>query len=221
MRPEACSAQTIRVLLIDDHPLLRDGVRMRLQATDHIRVIGEAGGTGQACELAAELRPDVAITDIRMPESSGIHLAGIFQDRFPDVRVLVLTMHRDLEYVRRAVNLGVQGYVLKDDPGHQLVEAIDAVHAGERYFSPGLAPPAEPAPVVTRAWGHLTPKESVVLSLLAEGRSNKEIAESLGASVRTVETHRLHLKRKLRVDGQAALVRYAVTYADLQSSAIY
>jgi DNA-binding NarL/FixJ family response regulator len=208
---------TIRVLLVDDHPLLRDGVRMRLHATPHIRVVGEAGSVREAEELAAALQPDLVVTDIRMPDASGIQLASLFRTRFPQLRLLVLTMHQDAEYVRRAIALQVQGYVLKDGPGHHLVEAIDAVHAGGRYFSPGLPLPTEPAPPpVTRAWGHLTPKESAVLSLLADGCSNKEIADALGASVRTVETHRLHLRRKLRIEGQAALVKYAVSYADLQ-----
>lgn len=207
----------IRVLLVDDHPLLRDGVRMRLHATPHIRVVGEAGCVREAETLAAALQPDLVVTDIRMPDASGIQLATLFRDRFPGLRLLVLSMHQDAEYVRRAVALDVRGYVLKDGPGHHLVEAIDAVHAGERYFSPGLPLPTEPAPPpVTRAWGHLTPKESAVLSLLADGCSNREIADALGASVRTVETHRLHLRRKLRIDGQAALFKYAVSYADLQ-----
>ena len=126
----------------------------------------------------------------------------------------------DAEYVRRAIAFGVSGYVLKDGPGHQLVEAIDTVFGGGRYFSPGLALPQDPAPPVTRAWGHLTPREAAVLQLLADDRSNKEIASALGASVRTVETHRLHLRRKLRIDGQAALVKYAVDYADLQGGAV-
>ncbi|MFT3718588.1 response regulator transcription factor [Pseudorhodoferax sp.] len=206
----------VRVLLVDDHPLLRDGVRMRLHATGRIEVVGEAGSVREAEALAAALEPDLVVTDIRMPDASGIQLAGLFRERFPDLKLMVLSMHRDAEYVRRAILGGVRGYVLKDGPGQHLVEAIEAVHAGGRYFSPGLPLPAEPAPPpVTRAWGHLTPKEAAVLSLLADGCSNKEIADALGASVRTVETHRLHLRRKLRIDGQAALVRYAVAYADL------
>lgn len=207
----------IRVLLVDDHPLLRDGVRMRLHATPHIHVVGEATSAHEAVGLTEGLCPDLLLTDIRMPDISGIQLAGLFRERFPAVRVLVLSMHHGAEYVRRAINFGVCGYVLKDGPSHQLVEAIDAVHGGGRYFSPGLVlPEASAALSVTRAWSHLTPKEAAVLKLLSEGCSNREIAQVLGASVRTVETHRLHLRRKLRIDGQAALVKYAVDYADLQ-----
>ncbi len=205
----------IRVLLVDDHPLVRDGVRMRLDATPHIRVAGEAGNVDDALQLCATLSPDIVLTDIRMPTASGIHLAAQFRERFPWVRVLVLSMHHDGEYVRRAVALGARGYVLKDAPAQQLVEAIERVHQGERFFSPGLEDvlAREPAPAAPgRA---LTPREAAVLQLLAEGRSNREIAEHMGASVRTVETHRLHLRRKLRIDGQAALMKYAVDYADL------
>lgn len=205
---------TIRILLVDDHPLVRDGVSMRLQATDHIRVAGEASGMAQALVLARELAPDIVITDIRMPGASGIDLAAQFREQFPQVRVLVLSMHEDPEYVRRAVALGARGYVLKDAPAQQLIEAIDAVHGGGHYFSPGLLP-------VVAAASHsapgraLTPREASVLQWISEGRSNKEIAALMGTSVRTVETHRLHLRRKLRIDGQAAFIKYAVDHADL------
>ncbi|WP_442866814.1 response regulator [Acidovorax sp. NCPPB 4044] len=207
----------IRVLLVDDHPLVRDGVRMRLEATPHIRVAGEAGGVQEAVELAAALLPDIVLTDIRMPDASGIHLATVFRDRFPLVRVLVLSMHQDGEYVRRAVGLGVRGYVLKDAPARQLVEAIETVHAGGRYFSDSVRALVEGLPGAEPSARSLTPREAAVLRLLADGRSNKDIAQLLGTSVRTVETHRLHLRRKLRIDGQAALVKYAVDYADLRA----
>lgn len=205
---------TIRILLVDDHPLVRDGVSMRLQATEHIRVAGEASGMAQALVLARELAPDIVITDIRMPGASGIDLAAQFREQFPQVRVLVLSMHEDPEYVRRAVALGARGYVLKDAPAQQLIEAIDAVHGGGHYFSPGLLPVVQAAPpsAPSRA---LTPREASVLQWISEGRSNKEIAALMGTSVRTVETHRLHLRRKLRIDGQAAFIKYAVDHADL------
>ncbi|MGR4868988.1 response regulator [Variovorax sp. LARHSF232] len=210
----------IRVLLVDDHPLLRDGVRMRLHVTQHIRVIGEAGNAHEAAQLTERMRPDIVLTDIRMPDANGIQMARAFRDRFPATRVLILSMHHDAEYVQRAIACGVCGYVLKDGPSQQLVEAVDVVHRGGRYFSPELAVSGEDMPPeVTRASHQLTPREAAVLSLLAQGHSNKEIAHALGASVRTVETHRLHLRRKLRIDGQAALMKYAVAYADLQGGA--
>jgi DNA-binding NarL/FixJ family response regulator len=205
----------IRILLVDDHPLVRDGVRMRLEATEHIRVAGEAASVAEALPMARELAPDLVLTDIRMPNASGIHLAALFREQFPLVRVLVLSMHEDPEYVRRAVALGARGYVLKDAPARHLIEAIETVYHGGRYFSAGighLLESAEPAPRSQRA---LTPREASVLQWVSEGRSNKEIAALMGTSVRTVETHRLHLRRKLRIEGQAALMKYAVDYADL------
>ncbi|MDR0224857.1 MAG: response regulator transcription factor [Burkholderiaceae bacterium] len=205
----------IRILLVDDHPFVRDGVSMRLQATDHIRVAGEAAGVSEALHLARELSPDIVLTDIRMPQASGIDLAALFREQFPLVRVLVLSMHEDPEYVRRAVALGARGYVLKDAPAQQLIEAIDAVHAGGHYFSPGLLPVIEATPAADSPHRALTPREASVLQWISEGRSNKEIAALMGTSVRTVETHRLHLRRKLRIDGHAAFIKYAVDYADL------
>lgn len=204
----------IRVLLVDDHPLVRDGVRMRLEATGRIRVAGEADGAQQALALAEALRPDLVLTDIRMPEASGLHLAELFRRRHPGIRVVVLSMHCDREYLRRALDLGVRGYVLKDAPAQQLVQAIDAVHAGGRFFSPAMQDLVDGAEAPARAPRDLTPREADVLRLLSQGRSNREIADALGASVRTVETHRLHLRRKLRIAGRAELVKYAVDHAD-------
>lgn len=209
------NARPIQVLLVDDHPLVRDGVRMRLQATEHIGVAGEASSLEEATQLAASLRPDIVLTDVRMPDGSGIQLAKLFGQQFPELRVVVFSMHGDQEYVRRAVDMGVWGYVLKTSPAQEVVQALTDVHAGIRFFSPSLQPllladdpPARPA-------RELTQREAAVLALLAEGHSNKEIALRLGASIRTVETHRLHLRRKLHIGGRAALVKYAVDYAEL------
>ena len=205
----------IRILLVDDHPLVRDGVRVRLEATGRICIAGEAASVGESLPLAHALAPDIVLTDIRMPAASGIHLAALFREQFPRVRVLVLSMHDDAEYVRRAVLLGARGYVLKDAPAQQLIEAIEAVHRGECYFSPGLEQLLDDAGSVARSNRSLTPREASVLQWVSEGRSNKEIAALMGTSVRTVETHRLHLRRKLRIEGQAALMKYAVDHADL------
>lgn len=206
---------TIRILLVDDHPFVRDGVRMRLEATEHIRVAGEAGSVAEALPMAQLLEPDIVITDIRMPGASGIHLAAQFREQFPQVRVLVLSMHEDPEYVRRALSLGAQGYVLKDAPAQCLIEAIDTVHGGGRYFSPGIEHLLEDMLPEPSSGKRLTPREAGVLQWVSQGRSNKQIAELMGMSVRTVETHRLHLRRKLGIEGQAALVKYAVAHADL------
>lgn len=205
----------LRVVLVDDHPLVRDGIRMRLDATSDVMVVGEASCVDEAVALTEALTPDVLITDIRMPEVSGIQLIALFAQRHPAVQVLVLSMLKDPAYVQRAMALGARGYVLKDDPAQHLVEAIRTVaHAGV-YLSPALSDLLGSGVPAVRSHRPLTPKESAVLSLLAQGHSNKEIAEMLGASIRTVESHRLHLRRKLRVEGRAALVKYAVDHYDL------
>lgn len=206
---------SVRVLLVDDHPLVRDGIRMRLGITDHIVVVGEAASVAEAAELAQALQPDVVVTDIRMPGASGIELVAQFAQTFPDLRIVVLSMHQDPEYVRRALDLGALAYVLKDGAAQQLLDAIDAVVQGCIYLSPGLQELLGECAPLQRSSRPITPKEAEVLHLLAQGRSSREIAQTLGASVRTIETHRLHLRRKLRVDGQAALVKYAVDYVDL------
>ena len=206
---------SVRVLLVDDHPLVRDGIRARLEATGHVVVVGEAGSVGEAQALAEALQPDVVVSDIRMPGASGLELIARLSRDFSGLRVVILSMHQDPEYVRRALDLGALGYVLKDAAAQQLLDAIDAVMRGCTYLSPGLQSLLGQEMPLERSNRPITPKEAQVLQLLAQGHSSREIAQSLGASVRTIETHRLHLRRKLRVDGQAALVKYAVDYADL------
>jgi len=207
---------TIRLILVDDHPFVRDGVRMRLEATDDIRVVGEAGSVDEAMQLAAGLggqdAPHIVLTDISMRGASGIELTASFQLHFPDIDVLVLSMHNSVEYVKRAAESGAKGYVLKDAPAQELVNAIRAVHAGDTFFSPGLQHYLEGFAVPGGAGSPLTPKESATLAWLACGYSNKQIARELGMSVRTVETHRLNLRRKLRITGQAELVKYAIDH---------
>lgn len=206
---------SVRVLLVDDHPLVRDGIRARLEATGRIVVVGEAGCVAEAQALAEALQPDLVVSDIRMPGASGLELIARFSQAFSGLRVVILSMHQDPEYVRRALDLGALGYVLKDAAAQQLLDAIDAVMRGCTYLSPGLQSLLGQEMPLERSNRPITPKEAQVLQLLAQRHSSREIAQSLGASVRTIETHRLHLRRKLRVDGQATLVKYAVDYADL------
>lgn len=208
--------ETIRLILVDDHPFVRDGVRMRLEATDDIRVVGEAGSVDEAMQIATDLgderAPHIVLTDISMRGMSGIELAALFQHHFPGIDVLVLSMHNNLEYVKRAIESGAKGYVLKDAPAQELVNAIRAVHAGETFFSPELQQYTEGFRASSGGNSPLTPKESATLAWLACGYSNKQIARELSMSVRTVETHRLNLRRKLRITGQAELVKYAIDH---------
>ena len=195
----------VRILLVDDHPLVRDGLRARLEAVPHFEVVAEAGNAAEAIERAANA--DLVLMDINMRGASGIEATAQLTRRYPDVAVLMLSMHDKLEYVTQAMQAGARGYVLKDAPGKDIVLAIDTVMAGGIYYTPAIARQlARPA----QQDNQLTVREQEVLRHIAAGQSNKQIARDLALSVRTVETHRLNIKRKLGIEGQAELIRFAV-----------
>ncbi|MDY7508118.1 response regulator [Ralstonia sp. L16] len=200
----------VKLLLVDDHPLVRDGVRMRLEAVPHFEVVGEAGDADAALQAARTLAPDLALMDIGMRGMNGIALTEKFAEEFPEIAVLVLSMHDNLEYVRQVIRAGARGYVLKDAPASELVEAIDAVLAGRPFYSAQLAMRMAEQAVMPTPVEALTPRERDILDGIAKGYANKRIADELGLSVRTVESHRLNLKRKLGIEGQAELVKFAV-----------
>lgn len=200
----------VKLLLVDDHPLVRDGVRVRLEAVPHFEVVGEAGDAQGALEAARTLSPDLALMDIGMRGMNGIALTEKFAEEFPEIAVLVLSMHDNLEYVRQVIRAGARGYVLKDAPASELVEAIDAVLAGRPFYSAQLAMRMAEQAVMPTPVEALTPRERDILEGIAKGYANKRIADELGLSVRTVESHRLNLKRKLGIEGQAELVKFAV-----------
>lgn len=195
---------TIRLLLVDDHPLVRDGLRARLEEAPGLRVVADAQGAEDALEAAAREQPDLVLMDVGLRGASGIEVTRRLRAQQPALRVLVLSMHAAPEVVREALAAGAQGYVLKDNPAEEIVQAIHAVMEGQRWLSPGL----EVAPARERE--ALTPRESEVLALIAEGLSSREIGQRLAMGVRTVETHRTSLRRKLKLGSTAALVRYAV-----------
>jgi two-component system, NarL family, nitrate/nitrite response regulator NarL len=203
-------ARSARIMLVDDHPLVRDGLRARLEAVAGFVVAGEAGNADEALGLAATLEPDLVLMDIGMAGMNGIALAGIFHERFPAIRVLMLSMHDNVEYVTEALRAGASGYVLKDSPSTEIVRAIEAVLAGQTYLSAGLGVKMIQASAKGTPVERLTPRERDILDALAEGLSSKQIAQREGLSVRTVETHRLNLKRKLDIEGQAELIKFAV-----------
>ncbi|MCL6467624.1 MAG: response regulator transcription factor [Ralstonia sp.] len=200
----------VKLLLVDDHPLVRDGVRVRLEAVPHFEVVGEAGDADAALQAARTLSPDLALMDIGMRGMNGIALTEKFAEEFPEIAVLVLSMHDNLEYVRQVIRAGARGYVLKDAPASELVEAIDAVLAGRPFYSAQLAMRMAEQAVMPTPVEALTPRERDILDGIAKGYANKRIADELGLSVRTVESHRLNLKRKLGIEGQAELVKFAV-----------
>jgi DNA-binding NarL/FixJ family response regulator len=202
---------TIKILLVDDHPLVRDGLRARLEAMPQFEVVAEAGGAQEALEQARHCDIDLVLMDINMRGGNGIEATAQFSEQFPEIAVLILSMHDKLEYVSQAIQAGARGYVLKDAPGKDIVVAIETVMSGGIYYSAALARQlVKPQNLDAQ----LTSREHEVLLHIANGQSNKQIARDLDLSVRTVETHRLNIKRKLGIEGQAELIRYAVQFAN-------
>ena len=199
-----------KIMLVDDHPLVRDGLRARLEAAPHFRVVAEAGGTDEALRNAGSHEIDLVLMDINMRDTNGIDATALFRQRFPTIAVLILSMHDKLEYVTQAMQAGARGYVLKDAPGKDIVLAIETVMSGGIYYSAALAKQLA-RPLVHDS--QLTRRESEVLQHIADGQSNKQIATALKLSVRTVETHRLNIKYKLGIEGQAELIKFAVQHA--------
>jgi DNA-binding NarL/FixJ family response regulator len=199
----------IRILLVDDHPMVREGLVARLQAVPRFEVVGEAGGRADALALLASARPDVVLMDVGLKDTNGITLGAEMLGAQPAVKLLMFSMYDNPEYVQRALTAGARGYVLKDAPATEIVSAIDAVAAGGTFLSAAVSGRLfrgqSPKPV-------LTPRESEILALLGQGASSKQIARELDLSVRTVEAHRQSIKRKLELDGQAELIRYAVEH---------
>jgi DNA-binding NarL/FixJ family response regulator len=205
----------IRLLICDDHVLFREGLRAILREQQAFSVVGEAGSGSAAVAAARELRPDVVLMDIDMPELSGLQATRrIVEARLP-ARVLILSLYDDEELIAGCLDAGASGYVLKDGPSAQLLYAIEAVHRGERYVSPrALAMVVEQKRGGGRRTGTrydlLTDREREVLKLLADGDSSKQIATRLRLSVKTVEVHKYNLMRKLDIHNRAGLVKYAI-----------
>lgn len=204
----------IRVLLAEDHTLVRSGVKALLQHVPDMDVVGEAGDGRQAVALAAELLPDVVLMDISMPMLNGIDATRQLRARAPGVRVLMLSVHTNEEYVAQALQAGACGYILKGADPAELEHGIRAVAGGESYLTPAisrqvideyLSRVATPARAVL-----LTPRQREVLQLIAEGRTSKEVAGLLGLSIKTVETHRAQMMQRLGVRDLPGLVRYAI-----------
>jgi two-component system nitrate/nitrite response regulator NarL len=198
---------SIRLVIVDDHSLVRDGLRARMSVVAGLQVVGEAASGLEALDLAASLAPDVMLVDVGMRGMNGIELASQLRLRFPAIRVLMLSMYDNREYVLSAIRAGARGYVLKESSTDEILAAISAVAQGGDYFSAQIAQlasqPNSTAP-------QLTAREHEVLLLLAHGRSNKLVARQLDIGVRTVETHRLSLRRKLGVDSASELLKIAV-----------
>ncbi len=199
----------IKLVIVDDHPLVLDGLVSRLERSEQVEVIAKASNGAEAIKIVEQLMPDVVLMDINMPVMNGIEAAEIFKEKFSSVKLLVLSMHDDREYVMNMAQAGAKGYVLKSASADEMLMAIKAVHMGGVYFSPSIAQ------ILTstdnrRHDESLSSREQVVLGLLANGMSNKEMARELDISVRTVETHRRNIKTKLDISTTPGLVRYAI-----------
>jgi two-component system response regulator NreC len=205
---------TIRVLIVDDHAVVRAGLRRVLEAEDDLETVGEAENAERAVFAAIEQRPDVVLMDVVMPGQSGIEGMPAVLQAVPQTKVLVLSMQDDPRYVREAFDAGASGYVLKDAADTEVVGAVRAVAAGERYVHPALGARLVAADAEARRRADADPlseREREVLRLLALGHTNQEIATMLYISVRTAETHRAHIMQKLRLGSRAELVRYALS----------
>jgi DNA-binding NarL/FixJ family response regulator len=210
----------VRVLLVDDHPVLRAGLRLVLTAGDGVEVVGEAETGREAIRLAADLVPDVAVVDLGLPDISGLDVTRAIRASLPSIRILIVTMHDEEEYVLGVLEAGADGYLLKQSAGDDLRNAVLRIHAGERVLHP-KALQALIARATNRA---VTPTETLsdreceVLQLLADGGTSKEIAAALGLRPKTVENHRARILDKLGASNSAAAVRAAVARGLIRQS---
>ena len=215
MTRKAAAPKAIRVLVVDDHAVVRSGLRRVLDAEKDIETIGEAANADRAVFEALEHKPDVVLMDVVMPGKSGIEGMPALLQAVPEARVLILSMQDDPHYVREAFEAGASGYVLKEAADTDVVEAVRAVASGARYVHPALGAKLVAAETEERKRAESDPlseREREVLRLLALGHTNQEIAALLYISVRTAETHRAHIMQKLSLSSRAELVRYALDH---------
>ncbi len=206
----------IRVLIVDDHPMVAQGISAILETYDDIEVVGTLCNGREAIDQIASLDPDVMLLDLNMPQVNGLNATEIILEQRTDTRILILSMHDSPEYISTALSHGAMGYLLKDVPTEEIKTAIDAVMGGAQYLCAGAASAIKPATGGARE--ALTSREQTILLELAQGKSNKDVAQILDISVRTVETHRKNIKRKLGISSTAGLTRYAMEHGVLQGT---
>jgi two-component system nitrate/nitrite response regulator NarL len=210
------AAEKIKVLIVDDHPVVRKGLQSCLSSKDNLKIVGEASDGNDAVRKVKELQPDIVLMDISMPNMDGLAVTETLRKQSPGVKVLVLSMEGKRDAVLRIIKAGARGYVLKDAPPEELVRAIETVQGGEAFFSGPVAQIALNQYVSEsdddQPLAKLSEREREVLALIAEGKSNKEIAMHLGIGVRTIETHRERIMRKLDIHSVAGLTKFAIAH---------
>jgi len=210
--------EKISVVLADDHVLVRKGIKAMLESDTEIDVVGEASNGSEALKVAGDLRPNIIILDIRMPEMTGLEAAAKLDQYAPTTKAVILSMHDSEEYVLQALDSGAYGYLLKDTDKNEFVKALKQIHSGNKYFSGAVSnvlanrllktqPQTRPAPIDPYS---LTRREKEILRMVIDGQHNKQISESSGKSVRTVETHRFNIMKKLGVNNAIDMVNKAV-----------
>lgn len=204
----------LRVYLVDDHTILREGLRLILSQAPGVQIVGEQGDGRAAMEEIDQLKPDLVVLDISLPSLSGVEIARQIRKYHPEMKILVLSRHDNQEYVEQLLKYGVQGYILKEEAGSDLLKALDVIRKGENYLSPRitkhLVTGMERKKSANDPFEILTNREREVLKLVAEGKSNEKIAQALWISAKTVKVHRANIMRKLDIHKVADLVKYAI-----------
>jgi two-component system NarL family response regulator len=208
--------QTLRIAIVDDHPMVAEGIQSILESYDDVEVVGTLTNGRAVIDQLETLNPDVILMDLNMPDLGGLSATEIILEMRPGTRIVILSMHDSPEYISSALNHGAMGYLLKDVPTDEIKLAIDTVMCGERYLCTGAQGSLTPKGGGVRET--LTGREQTILLQLAQGQSNKEVAITLDISVRTVETHRKNIKRKLGISSTAGLTRYALEHGVLQGT---
>ena len=199
----------IRIGLVDDHSLVRDGIKSLLAIVDTVEVIGEAENGHEALYLVEQFQPDLLLVDIGLKDMNGLELTRRLKQHSPFLKILILSMYDNFEYVSESIRSGASGYVLKNSPSREIIAAIEAIASGGTFYSADIAQKLIADKDTDK---ELTPRESEVLYKMVQGMNNKEMARDLDISVRTVETHRLSIRRKLNIDKPAALAKYALDH---------
>lgn len=214
----------INILLVDDHSIVRDGIKSTLKDQKNFNIVAEAANGKEAIELVKSLNPDVVIMDITMPEMNGIEAAGVISKKYPNSKVLILSMHDNETYILKSVEAGAYGYLLKDVDKEEFVKAITAIFNGEKYFNTNISSMLVSGYLNKLKEGNvesnsvsvnsddydLTKREKGILKMITVGKNNREIADGLGISIRTIETHRANIMKKLKVKNAVELVRIAI-----------